>query len=212
MVIEVLVELSAFNIDKTFYYKVPENLIDKIQIGVRVLVPFSHQTLEGFVMGFCAEEIDNDVKEIIDVIDQEVILNDELLELGKYVSEKTISTLISSYQVMLPKALKAKKKKDVSIKYVTYVKIKNLDNYQLTSKQEEIVSLLKEQGQVLYPELKKINSSVDTLIKNNVLEKFQVEKYRLEIDTVTKEEKKVFSSALHSSSIIPPKTFVLAPK
>jgi len=193
MVIEVLVELSAFNIDKTFYYKVPENLIDKIQIGVRVLVPFSHQTLEGFVMGFCAEEIDNDVKEIIDVIDQEVILNDELLELGKYISEKTISTLISSYQVMLPKALKAKKKNDVSVKYVTYVKIKNLDNYHLTSKQEEIVNLLKEKGQVLYQELKKINTSVDTLIKNGVLEKVQLEKYRLEIKNDIKEEKKVLT-------------------
>ena len=36
--------------------------------------------------------------------------------------EKTISTLISSYQVMLPKALKARNGDKVNIKYITYVK------------------------------------------------------------------------------------------
>lgn len=195
MIILVLVELSSFNIDKTFYYKVPDYLIDKIKIGVRVLVPFSHQTLEGFVMGIEKDnlEFDSDIKDIIDVIDEDVILNDELIELGKYISEKTISTLISSYQVMLPKALKARKKNDISVKYVTYVKIKDF-NGKLTSKQEEIVSLVKEKGQVLYSELKKINNSVDTLIKNGVLEKIVVEKYRLDFNDEIKEEKKVLTN------------------
>ena len=201
MFVLVLVELSSFNIDKTFYYKVPDGLIDRIKIGVRVLVPFSHQTLEGFVMGIENDvEYEDDIKEIIDVIDDEVILNDELLELGKYISEKTISTLISSYQVMLPKALKAKKKNDVSVKYLTYVRIKSLNNSKLTSKQEEIVSLLKEKGQLLYQDLKKISSSVDTLIKNGTLEKIKLEKYRLDLTNELKEEKKILTDEQRSVS------------
>ena len=47
MYCDVLIELSSFNIDKTFTYKVPNNM--NILIGSRVLVPFSNQKLEGFV-------------------------------------------------------------------------------------------------------------------------------------------------------------------
>lgn len=194
MIVSVLVELSSFNIDKTFYYRVNDNLVDNIKIGIRVLVPFSHQILEGFVIEILEDDFEyDDIKEIIDVIDDEVILNEELLALGKYISEKTISTLISSYQVMLPKALKAKKRYDVRVKYVTYVKIKDLNNCKLTSKQVEVVSILKEKGQVLYQELKKINSSVDTLIKNNILEKISVEKYRLDLTSLEKQDKKILT-------------------
>ena len=96
MYIKVLVELSAFNIDKTFTYHVKDELIDKIKIGIRVLVPFNNQKLEGFVLEIVKElEEDFDCKDILDVIDSEVILNDELLNLGKWISSDTLSTLIN---------------------------------------------------------------------------------------------------------------------
>ena len=50
MYVDVLVELKAKKIDKTFTYLVPENFKDKVKIGIRVLVPFGKQTLEGFVL------------------------------------------------------------------------------------------------------------------------------------------------------------------
>ena len=115
MIISVLVELSNRNIDKTFNYLVPAHLENKIKIGGRVLVPFSTYKLEGFVL----EILDNYekeflLKEVIDVVDSEIILTKELLELGKYISESTLSTLISSYQVMLPTGYKASKNKEVA--------------------------------------------------------------------------------------------------
>ena len=182
MYVKVLVELSAFNIDKMFTYHVPNEYINDIKIGIRVLVPFNNQELEGFIL-----EIDNDyedpfdIKDIIKVIDSEVILNDELLSLGKKISHDTLSTLISSYQVMLPKSLKAKNKSKVGIKYQQIVEIDNL-NIDLTDKQQEIINKINEKGRCLYSELKKINSSVDTLLKKGVLRKIEVEEYRLNID------------------------------
>ena len=81
MYIKVLVELSAFNIDKTFTYYVSDELKDKIKIGIRVLVPFNNQELEGFVLEILNDISDEyEIKKIIDVIDSEVILNNELLE------------------------------------------------------------------------------------------------------------------------------------
>ena len=182
MYVKVLVELSAFNIDKMFTYHIPNEYINDIKIGIRVLVPFNNQELEGFIL-----EIDNDyedpfdIKDIIKVIDSEVILNDELLLLGKKISHDTLSTLISSYQVMLPRALKAKNKSKVGIKYQQIVEIDNL-NIDLTDKQQEIINKINEKGRCLYSELKKINSSVDTLLKKGVLRKIEVEEYRLNID------------------------------
>ena len=50
MIAKVLVQISNKNIDKTFDYIIPANLLDKIKIGIRVVVPFANQTLEGFVL------------------------------------------------------------------------------------------------------------------------------------------------------------------
>ena len=110
MIIEVLVEIKAWKCDKTFSYHVPSNLENKIEIGKRVTVPFQNRTLEGFIVGF-SKNVDYETKDIIDVIDENPVLNEELLELGKYISKKTMCNLISSYQTMLPTALKVHKNK-----------------------------------------------------------------------------------------------------
>ena len=105
MIAGVLVELSNKNIDRIFEYDVPDNLISKIKIGIRVFVPFGNMKLEGFVLSINDNKsTDKELRSIIDVIDDNVVLNDELLELGKIMQKNTLSTLISCYQVMLPKA------------------------------------------------------------------------------------------------------------
>ena len=183
MYIKVLVELSAFNIDKCFTYHVNDGLKDKIKIGIRVLVPFNNQELEGFVLEIIDEVSDSmEIKDILDVIDSEAILNDELLWLGRKISDETLSTLISSYQVMLPRALKAKNGHKINIKYQTLVEIDHLE--ELSDKQQQIIDKINEKGKCLYSELKKINSSVDTLLKKGILRKREIEEYRLNIEDI----------------------------
>jgi len=183
MIIEVLVELANRNLDKTFDYIVPSHLIDKIKVGIRVLVPFGNQKLEGFILKIKPKEkTELDLKEILDVVDEETILNEELLELGKYIQDTTLSTLISSYQVMLPKALKAKKKVNITKKIDTYLSLNpnyNLDT-KLNESQEKIINLLKEKSKVIKEELNKISpSSVKTLIKKEIIIEIKEENYRL---------------------------------
>ena len=149
MVVGVLVELSNKNIDRIFDYVVPSYLEKNIKVGIRVTVPFNNQILEGFVLEIkdkYSSEVE--LKEIIDVVDDNIILNDELLELGRYMSKKTLSTLISCYQVMLPKALKAKRGSNVNIKFEKLIKlgidINDISNYKLTQKQIELVNYVKQ--------------------------------------------------------------------
>lgn len=195
MIIEVLVELSHRNIDKTFDYLVPIELEEKIKVGIRVLVPFGNQKLEGFVLKIKNKNDSNmDLKEIIDVVDDEVILNEELLKLGKYISDSTLSTLISSYQVMLPKALKAKKNVKISKKFNTYICLNHNqeEGLKLSKSQEEILKVLKEYNKVLKSDLTKISaSSVKTLLTKNIIYEVKEESYRLNLESNLEKKKEL---------------------
>jgi len=183
MIVNVLVEISHKNIDKTFDYLVPSYLEDKIEIGKRVTVPFGKQTLEGFILGTNDTKYEN-LKEIIDVVDEEIVLTEELLNLGKYVSETTLSTLISAYQIMLPKALKAQQGTKINKKIVKYIELndKELD-IKLNKKQLNIYNLVKTKKRIRKEELNKISlSSTNTLIKKKILKELEIEEYRLDED------------------------------
>lgn len=194
MVTNVLVELSNRNIDKTFTYNIPNKLENLIKVGIRVLVPFGKQTLEGFVLSI-SENTNSEIelKDIIKPIDDEVILNEELLELGKFIKRKTLSTLISAYQVMLPKALKADKKTKINKSYESNIIIKDeklLKDYKLTDKQKIIIDEIRN-GKNDKKHLKDLaTSSLTTLLNKGILEEVLSEKYRLSIEN-KKEYKKV---------------------
>lgn len=182
MTVEVLVELKAKKVDKTFTYLVPKNLEDKIKIGIRVLVSFKYQKLEGFVLKIENDKIyDYELKEIISIVDFDSVLNSEMLELGKYISKKTMSTLISCYQSMLPSALKAHKGFNVNKKYVTYLKLNDTQEFsKLNETQNKIIDLIKDKGEIEKSVANNISiSSVNTLLKKNIIISFDKEIYRI---------------------------------
>ena len=205
MYIGVLVELSNKNIDKVFTYSVPEYLSNKIKLGIRVVVPFGRQTLEGFVVSL-VDKVDYETKDIIEVVDDDEVLNEELLELGKIMQEKTLSTLISCYQVMLPKALKAKNGTVINKKYDTFYKLGIIPE-KLNDKQRKIISMFDKCEVVLKSELDKVSSSsVKTLEKNGGLVKVRLEHYRHsnlekveEKKKLTPDQNKVLNEFLESS-------------
>ena len=183
MYADVLVELKAKGIDQTFTYIIPNELLNTIKVGVRVQVPFGKMILEGFVL-----KIDNNyngdykLKKIIKQIDIEPVLNEEMLELGKYMSKKTLSNLITCYQTMLPSALKAKNNLQVSKKYVSYI-ILNNEEFVKNENQKQIIELLKKEKKVLKKTLTDISiSSVNTLLKKGIIKEIKEEVYRLNND------------------------------
>ena len=185
MVCECLVELEHVFIDKTFTYKINKEQLPLLKVGMRVVVPFGKQTLEGFVLKIYENKdvsLENKLKEIISIVDTYPILNEELLTLGKYISKTTLCSLMTSYQAMLPKALKAKKKVNITPKYDTYICI-NYGMYnndiKFNASQEKILELLKENKKVKKEVLNKISvSSVNTLLKKNILLEEKEENYR----------------------------------
>lgn len=190
MIAKVLVEINNINVDKTFDYIVPFEYIENIKIGMRVKVPFASRELEGFVLDLVNNADDNyELKEIISIVDTEPILNNELLHLGQFMSKKYFSTLISCYQTMLPKALKAQNKTTINKKMIKYVELCSNSFPKLKPNQEKIVEYLRINGKVKKEEVNKISvSGVNTLIKNGIIIESLIEEYRLVTKDINKEK------------------------
>ena len=170
MYVSVLTQIGAKAVDQTFFYHVPKLLENNIKIGVRVRIPFGNMILDGFVLGISDNSsYDNSkIKDIINVIDKEPVLNKEMLLLGKYMSDNLLASLSSCYQVMLPKALKAEVKSNIKIKYDRYLhrikSIEEIDRYIGNCKYESQINLLckLKEGDIL---ITKMSSSINTIIK-----------------------------------------------
>ena len=209
MIVGVLVELSNKNIDRVFDYRVPKELESRIKIGIRVSVPFGRQLLDGFVLEIKNNSEVKELKKIIDIKDLDIVLNDELLELGKDLSKNTISTLISCYQTMLPKALKAKiKNTNNSIKYDTLYKLNDFDisNVKFNDKQLNIINSIKEKGFINRRDFNNSISSINTLLKKEIIIEFKKEHYRVDYKDrelvkheLTGEQNKVVSEVINNS-------------
>lgn len=170
MYVSVLTQIGAKAVDQTFFYHVPKLLENNIKIGVRVRIPFGNMILDGFVLGISDNSSYNNskIKDIINVIDEEPVLNKEMLLLGKYMSDNLLASLSSCYQVMLPKALKAEVKSNIKIKYDRYLhrikSIEEIDRYIDNCKYESQINLLckLKEGDIL---ITKMSSSINTIIK-----------------------------------------------
>ena len=181
MFADILVEVVAKSTDKTFTYRIPEGM--KAMVGMRALVPFGKRNIEGFIVKiYNHEEFDYEVKDIIKLVDDRPVLNEEMLELGKYISKKTLSPLTLAYQTMLPRALKAKEKTNINKKFVKYLRVIKDGDFK-TEGQRKVFEYVKSHGFVLKSEANKISlSAVKTLINNGFLEEFEKEVYRLDDD------------------------------
>jgi len=220
MIVGVLVELSNKNIDRVFDYLVPKCLEQDIKIGIRVTVPFGSMILEGFILEIKNESLNNQLKEIINIVDKDIILDEELLSLGRYMKDKTLSTLISCYQAMLPKALKAQKGTIVNAKVDKYIKlginITDIDEYQLTLKQKDMVNLVFKRGEILRSELNKLSSSIlKKLLEKEIFVEYEKEVYRTDDKErnafskhpLTNDQQKVVDTILNSGKV--PCTYLL---
>lgn len=196
MYAKVIVEIGVKNVDKTFTYIVPPLIIDKIKVGARVKVEFGRQLLEGFVLELTDVLEDNsyELKSIIELVDEVPILNKEMLELGNIISDTTLCSKISAYQVMLPKALKASYNTSINIKKDKYILL-NVSKEEIRdyiskcrySKQVELLESLLNSDCI---KINKLDSTIKTLIKHNLIKIEERAGYRYKYDVV-KEDKRV---------------------
>ena len=92
---------------QTFLYRIPDSLKAEIKPGCRVVVPFGHKQLIGWVDALeqQPETLPSKIREILDVPDCEPVLSPKLLELCRWVSRYYVAPLGLTFRAALPARL-----------------------------------------------------------------------------------------------------------
>ncbi len=72
----VVVDLDIPAADKVFHYRIPDNLLDIIDVGDQVLVPFQHRLISGYVVSRVKKPAVSQVKDIVRNITSLVLTKD----------------------------------------------------------------------------------------------------------------------------------------
>ena len=188
MYANVVVEYPVKTLDKEFTYYVPEELQSQVKVGMKVAVEFGKKDIQGFILGISdTYDGEYELKPIKSILEPDLVLSNELIELGKYIRSETLCTLISAYQSMLPSALKINKKKRNYNFYKTYIELNKSEEEikEYVSKcryprQVEILNLLLQNKRME----KKVLScpGLNTLLKKELVIEIKEQEYRINVN------------------------------
>ncbi|MEK6552023.1 MAG: primosomal protein N', partial [Bacteroidota bacterium] len=79
---------------KAFTYSIPDELLESVKVGVRVVAPFGKRVLTGFVIANSkTADIKEKIKPIHDVLDEKPIFDRTALKFYEWISEYYLSSL-----------------------------------------------------------------------------------------------------------------------
>ena len=103
---KIIVDVPLMQTDQPYSYKIPEEFVDMLEVGMRVHVPFgkANRLIQGIVLGMEQESemADEDLKEIAEVLDFSPVLTQEQLWLAEELRKSVFSYKISILKAMLP--------------------------------------------------------------------------------------------------------------
>jgi len=105
MISFVQVVVNIPSIQGVFDYAVPRLLWEQVGIGHLVIVPFGKQTVQGAVFRFVDSPSVPNVKDILEVVDEEPVLTQPQLALAKEMADSTLQPLASIVGLFLPVGL-----------------------------------------------------------------------------------------------------------
>ena len=103
---DIIIDISHEAIDRTFQYKIPEELQRRIRIGMQVSIPFGRGNTQrtGYVVAFSdtPEFEENKIKEILEIRSSAVEIEGSLMELAAFIKERYGSTTIQALKTVIP--------------------------------------------------------------------------------------------------------------
>lgn len=180
MYVKVILNTRTLDLNKTFDYKIPHKLKDKVVLGSRVFIPFGkgNSKRDAFVLDIM-DKSEYATKEILEVLTGE-LLSESRIKLARIISKRYFCNLSSAIKLMLnPGYRKASDSimKELEDKYIVfdYLDKKDIENYinsineienkniRITEKQEALL----EYARKYFENYKEI----DNKIKYEILEK-----------------------------------------
>lgn len=99
--VSVIIDLKIKELDQKYDYIVPEELIEFIEIGKRVVVPFGNMERLGYIVDILTES-KIATKPILEVVDIEPIISDEMFLIYDYLNNHTTSLKSAILEAITP--------------------------------------------------------------------------------------------------------------
>lgn len=129
MVAKILVNTSIRKLNRVYDYLVPDELLDKVQVGMRVNVNFGNgkgKQVEGIIVKLDSTETSkyDKLKYIDELLDTESYLDEKRLKLAKWIAKMYFCNVYDAFKLMLPPGTNGvNKNKDLDGKMVKMVRI-----------------------------------------------------------------------------------------
>ena len=106
-VAKIAVSAAPYWIDKPYEYAVPDDLLGRVQPGIRVAVPFSagNRRSEGIVLALSNKAEYEKLKDISEVLDTEPVLTRQQIQLALFMRERFFCTVYDAVRAILPAGL-----------------------------------------------------------------------------------------------------------
>ena len=109
---KVIVDVSSSQVDRPFDYFIPDDLVNQVCVGSKVIVTFKNRKIEGYVIEISnkLDYAENDkLKPIISVIEDSQTIPHDLIILSKWASEKYVAPMINCLHTCIPASVKGSK-------------------------------------------------------------------------------------------------------
>ena len=172
---QVIVNNNSYNTDKIYDYKIPEPLINTLEIGMRVMVKFGrgNRKLEAYIMNIkIEEETSYKLKDVLYPIDNKPILDKKQIKMIIWLRNRYLCRYVEAIQTILPAGIINKEQKIVSLINQDW----NRDIDKLSKNQQEVLNILNKLGgrtnlENIYNRvsIKNINNILNSLEENNTI-------------------------------------------
>lgn len=122
----VIVDNFSKEVDTLYDYIIPEIYIDVIKKGMRVIVPFGkgNKKIEGYVIEIKKyTETNKKLKDIFDIVDEKIYLNDEMLKMIYFLKDNYNCTYCEAVKTILPSKISIKEQLSVKLNAIDLNKI-----------------------------------------------------------------------------------------
>ncbi len=185
---EVIIDQKSAKADKFYTYGIPEELFDHVKRGIRVLVPFGlSNRLEIAVVVSIIDQVEGDfqIKDIIDVLDNEPLIDETMIEIAFWMKDEYLSSFNEAVQTVLPPGDFRKVNT-----YLHYLRDPD-DNIAMDKTQKDLFELVRDKKAIELSEVRELlrksglSKIIQSLVDNKIIEtSFDV----LELQTGRKEK------------------------
>jgi primosomal protein N' (replication factor Y) (superfamily II helicase) len=170
MYAEIAVNIEA-GLANNFHYHLPRDLEETVQVGCLVEVEFGRRLAQGIVVAFSDDAPVADTKPIISLIDDAPVVRPWQIELAQWLSQQYLTPFNLCLRLLLPPGLT--RMSDITLAVNPYWDGEG----RLTETQAELISLLRQKGDMRGRQLKRALPKMDwrtaatQLIKRSILQR-----------------------------------------